>query len=73
MTAPTETVALPRLLCDDPATTPEVVIEDAGGPRLVRALRLVQPAAPHPDFVRSIRDGHTETDEQWADRVLGEA
>lgn len=68
-----ETVALSRLLCDDPATTPEVVIEDAGGPRLLRALRLGQRPTPHPDFVRSMRDGFVETDAEWAGRVLGEA
>ena len=66
-----ETVALSALLCE-PTAAPEVV-QDAGGPRLVRALQLVQPAAPDPDFVRSICDGLTETDEQWALRVLGEA
>jgi hypothetical protein len=71
MTAPTvETVVLSRLLCD-PVATPEVVVEDLGGKHVLRALCLVEPPAPDPDFVRSVADGLTETDEQWAERVLG--
>jgi hypothetical protein len=36
-------------------------------------LRAVGLTAPDPDFVRTMRDGHLETDAQWAARVLGEA
>jgi hypothetical protein len=63
-------VVLSRLLCD-PVATPEVVVEDLGGPHILRALRLVEPPAQDPDFVRSIGEHHTETDEEWALRVLG--
>ncbi|MFE6127480.1 hypothetical protein ACFQ6Q_04270 [Streptomyces sp. NPDC056437] len=66
------TVVLSRLLCD-PAATPEVVVEDLGGQHIVRALRLVEPPVTDPDFVRSVSEHHTETDEEWALRVLGEA
>ncbi|MFD3333576.1 hypothetical protein ACFWV1_13155 [Streptomyces sp. NPDC058700] len=61
-----QTAIVSNLLCDLDAA-PALVRESAGG-MLLRSLGLV---ASDPDFTASIRDGHTESLDDWTRRVLG--
>ena len=70
MSAPTvDTVPFSRLLCD-PQATPEVVVEDFGGARVLRALGLVERPA-EPEFVDSVDRKLTESYEAWCLRFFG--
>ncbi|MFD3535353.1 hypothetical protein [Streptomyces sp. NPDC058664] len=60
-----QTAIVSALLCDLDAA-PAPVRESAGG-MLLRSLGLT----PDPDFTASIRDGHTESLDDWTLRVLG--
>lgn len=61
-----QTAIVSALLCDLDAA-PAPVREQTGG-MLLRSLGLT---APDPDFTASIRDGHTESLDDWTRRVLG--
>ncbi|MBB4984959.1 hypothetical protein [Streptomyces nymphaeiformis] len=61
-----QTAIVSALLCDlDAAPAP---VRDTAGGMLLRSLGLT---APDPDYAASIRDGHTESLDDWTRRVLG--